>query len=427
LVLLENNENLGFVKTVNIGIGYSRNDIILLKSDTIVTYDWANKLKKCAYSEDKIGTVTPFTNNGTICSIPKFCEPNQIPDGFTVDYFAEFVNHVSLRKYPELPTAVGFCMYIKRALIDEIGYFDEERFGKGYGEENDFCMRANKHGYKNILCDDTFIFHREGASFSDKKETLVKQNTKILSEIHPEYFPTVSQFCQTNPLAQLQNNIILRMPTYDIGSTKRKILFILHHLGGGVERHVMDLIESLNRHYVFFTMKVIGRQMILTEFNNKNQLNYVFLLPRALNSFELNNNGYKKSLEKIIDAFRIDIIHIHHLMGHTFDVFDIAKERGIPILFTVHDYYMICPRIYLLDEKESYCHEVNNINKCSICLHDTLDLPFNFINQWRDHFRKAIENSIQIIAPNRSVFEIINKYYYVNKSRFAVIEHGHKK
>ena len=66
IVVLENEENLGFVKTVNKGMKYSSNDVILLNSDTEVTKKWLEKIISCAYSNEYIATVTPFTNNGTI-------------------------------------------------------------------------------------------------------------------------------------------------------------------------------------------------------------------------------------------------------------------------------------------------------------------------------------------------------------------------
>ncbi len=61
-------------------------DIILLNSDTIVTPGWARKIRACAYSRHYIATVTPFTNNGTECSIPEFGQNNEVPTGFTIDF-----------------------------------------------------------------------------------------------------------------------------------------------------------------------------------------------------------------------------------------------------------------------------------------------------------------------------------------------------
>lgn len=427
LVLIKNDENLGFVKTVNKGMRVSNNDVILLNSDTIVTPKWVIKLQTCAYSDEKIGTVTPFTNSGTICSIPNFCEFNQIPEGFTIESFAEYIERISFKIFPEIPTAVGFCMYIKRQLIESIGYFDEVNFGKGYGEENDYCMRAMNKGFKNTLSDDTFIFHKEGSSFSTQKSELNRKNLKILSKMYPNYLRSVATFCRNNPLSQIHENIRSRMQTWDQTNGKKKILFILHNLGGGTEVHVMDLVESLNKSYIFYICKIVNNYIILSEINNGSVLEYSFFMSNPVAQFESHNENYKKLLENIIDTFRVNFIHVHHLIGHTLDVFELAEERQIPIIFTVHDYYVVCPRINLLDGKNRYCHEINNINTCSTCIKETLHLSNDFIKIWRNRFEDAINKTDMIIAPNNSVFEILRKYYPTIDLKRLVIEHGHKK
>lgn len=425
IVLISNPTNSGFVKTVNIGMKYSKNDIILLNSDTIVTKDWAVKLSHCAYSDEKIATVTPFSNNATICSIPNFNQNNIVPEGFTIDEFADFIEKVSLKQYPEIPTAVGFCMYIKRSVINEIGYFDEVVFGKGYGEENDFSMRAIKAGYKNVLCDDTFIFHRGAASFSTAQSELMEKNLEILSERYPEYLPKVAKFCMANTLKRVHDNINFRMKTWD-NTGKKRILFILHHFGGGTEYHVMDLINSLKSVYIFYILKVENNKMILTEFNNDRKLRYIFPLYHLTNFNVFYDEEINKIYHKIINTFHINLIHIHHLFFHTLDIFDIAEEQEIPLLMTFHDYYSVCPSVNLLDEKYKYCNYQNSFEKCNKCLSERLGLSKDFIKHWRENFQKAIIKCDLIIAPNPSVFEIIKKYYQIPNDKTLVIEHGHR-
>ncbi|EQD51719.1 family 2 glycosyl transferase, partial [mine drainage metagenome] len=164
----------------------TKKDVILLNTDTVVTPGWARKMRACAYSDDRIATVTPFTNNGRMCSVPEFLGNNEIPEGFTVETFAECVENASSNCYPELVTAVGFCMYIRRSVIDEIGYFDDINFEMGYGEEVDFSFRATCKGYKNVLCDNTFVFHKGRASFLDTQDALMEKNHKVLAGKYPE-------------------------------------------------------------------------------------------------------------------------------------------------------------------------------------------------------------------------------------------------
>ena len=169
LSVLAHETPLGFLRSANRALRESARDAVLLNSDTQVTAGWLGRLRAAAYSDAKIATVTPFSNNATICSLPRFLDENAIPAGYTIDSFGALVTRVSRREYPRLPTGVGFCLYVKRSVLDEIGLFDEA-FGLGYGEEVDLCLRAASRGYVHVLDDATFIFHEGSRSFGRSRE-----------------------------------------------------------------------------------------------------------------------------------------------------------------------------------------------------------------------------------------------------------------
>lgn len=201
LEFLRNEDNLGFVGTCNRGMrAYPERDVLLLNSDTVVTPRWLEKLQVAAYSEDSIGTVTPFTNNGAICSIPRMSEDNEIPSGLSLSEWAEIVEESASGEYQELPTCIGFCVYLKRAMLEEVGLFDETVFGKGYGEENDLSLRAQAAGFRDILDHHTFIHHKGNCSFLGLREELSGKNLEILKQRYPHYLDRVSKFCYRNPL-----------------------------------------------------------------------------------------------------------------------------------------------------------------------------------------------------------------------------------
>ena len=207
-----NDENLGFVKTVNRGMKFSDRDVILLNSDALVTARWVEKLQRAAYSKPNIASVTPFSNNATLCSIPKFFENNSVPDGFTIDSFGEFIEKISLRYYPEIPSSVGFCNYIKREVLAIVGYFDEKHFEKGYAEECEFCARTIANGFIHILDDSTYIYHKGAVSFTlDVKTQKEKEHLEILSRLHPWYLPMANKFFRENPLKPLHDYINMRI------------------------------------------------------------------------------------------------------------------------------------------------------------------------------------------------------------------------
>ena len=96
----------------------------------------------------------------------------------------------------DLPTAVGFCMCIRRACLDQVGPFDAERFGRGYGEENDFCMRAAGAGWRNVLAGDVFVYHEGAVSFSGERLALTENAGKTLADLYPDYLRKVREYVQ---------------------------------------------------------------------------------------------------------------------------------------------------------------------------------------------------------------------------------------
>src|SRR5690606_6719271 len=118
----------------------------------------------CAGGDTTIATVTPFSNNAEICSLPGFCQANPVPDD--PEQVARAAASAGDPVYPAIPTGVGFCMYIRRAAWTAVGAFDGDTFGRGYGEENDWCFRASALGWRHVLCDDAYVVHVGGMSFA---------------------------------------------------------------------------------------------------------------------------------------------------------------------------------------------------------------------------------------------------------------------
>lgn len=206
-VYLSNERNLGFVATVNLGIALAgRADAVLLNSDTRVTSGWLDALLKCAASDDRIASITPLTNHGEIASLPAFCRPNPWPDD--IDAWAQAARESGPATYPEVPTAVGFCMYLRRAAIDEIGAFDELAFGRGYGEENDWCCRATAAGWRHVLCDHAFVAHEGGASFGPLGLKPGGAAMEKLLARHPDYLERVQLFIEQDPMAKRRDEIV---------------------------------------------------------------------------------------------------------------------------------------------------------------------------------------------------------------------------
>jgi len=208
ITLLANEANAGFVRSVNRGMSlHADRDVVLVNSDAEVANDWIDRMRSTAYSLPRVATVTPFSNNATICSYPYEGAKAGVPGSLGLAALDRLFAAANAGQHFELPTAVGFCMLIRRACIDEIGLFDADRFGRGYGEENDFSMRAAKAGWRNLLAADVFVFHEGAVSFLGERQARAKAASDALLEIHPEYTQKVREFIVADPLRSLRASV----------------------------------------------------------------------------------------------------------------------------------------------------------------------------------------------------------------------------
>lgn len=191
--VLRNTENLGYTRSVNIGLREAgRDDVVLLNSDAVVTPQWLEGLRSTAYSGIRIGTVTPMSDNAGAFSFPVEGRANPRPHGVGADdHAARVVQAVAGLEPVEVPTGSGFCMYLRRAMLDEVGSFDEEAFPRGYGEENELCMRAQRAGWKHVVTPRALVYHVRSASFGAERAGLVEQGLQVVATRYPDYLERV--------------------------------------------------------------------------------------------------------------------------------------------------------------------------------------------------------------------------------------------
>jgi GT2 family glycosyltransferase len=189
--LIRNNFARGYTFAANQGLkASSAHYAILLNSDTIVTYEWLDRITECAESDIKIGIVGPLSNTASWQSVPEIenqgdWAKNILPPEISVQQMGRFIAKSSSRTYPRIPFINGFCLLIKRDLINDVGYFDEDNFGKGYGEENDYCIRAQKAGWEFAIADDVYIYHSQSRSYSDEmRRLLCERSDRLLHQKH---------------------------------------------------------------------------------------------------------------------------------------------------------------------------------------------------------------------------------------------------
>ena len=242
---VKHSDTKGFVATANEAFELcDPADVIVLNSDCVVTAGWLAAIR-AAGEDSLVATVSVFTNNGTILSLPDRNHPvASLPQTLALDAVAKLIRDRSLRLHPLLPTAVGHCFLVKRTALDLVGRFDET-FSPGYGEEVDFSQRCIARGLHHVLADDTFVLHTGGASFAslEARDAIKSAHDRMISLRYPYYDRWVSRVEES------------RSDTfaYAIGSATRALRQLSVTVDGrclnpvvtGTQIHTLELIAAL--------------------------------------------------------------------------------------------------------------------------------------------------------------------------------------
>lgn len=200
ITLVRNKTNLGFLKSCNKGIEQGNAEyVLLINSDVVVVERWLERLLTCADSDTNIASVNPLTNHASQISIP-------IAPGANFISMDRAVRQISHRQYPDVVTGVGFCMLLRRSALDKVGLFDEI-YGQGYCEESDLCMRLTTKGYRTVVADDVYVFHKGSASFNNRDERYLNNRKIFDSRWLDIYIKQYKAFKKTNPLGYISDSV----------------------------------------------------------------------------------------------------------------------------------------------------------------------------------------------------------------------------
>ncbi len=377
--------NLGFVAAVNRGIQAAGDrDVALLNSDTEVPRGWLARLAAHAYAGARIATVSPFSNNATICSYPNR-DGGDLAFGADLAAIDAATRAVNVGRSVEIPVTVGSCMYIRRAAIDEIGDFDREYFGHGYGEEVDFCLRASARGWRHLLACDVFIYHAGEVSFGNGSDAR-DEGMRRVAERYPHFPRTISFWVRfgvaDSARFALSAELFRRsgLPT---------ILMVSHDLGGGIERHLAALGERL-----------------------ESCANVLLLRPES-GGFKLSIPGLPGHPDLAMNADRVEDfvvllknfalrrVHVHHVMRfYDADLAPLLRRLGVPFDVTIHDYYAICPQVNLLPWLDAqYCGEPGPA-ACNACIAARPSHGARDILEWRARHRFLFTEADRVLCPS---------------------------
>jgi len=237
--------NLGFVGAVNRGldaVADAPGHVVLLNSDAMVPPDWRRRLMAPIAADPAVASVTAMSNDAEIATAPVICVPAALPPGAgdRIDRTAARLDPA--RATAEAPTGVGFCIALNRRFLDRLPRFDTA-FGRGYGEEVDWCRKAAALGGRHLLTGALFVEHRGGASFgSAEKRRRILDNNALIANRYPGYDASVQDFIRSDPLASPR--MALALATLAASHDGPVPVYLAHSLGGGAEHALQAEIAA---------------------------------------------------------------------------------------------------------------------------------------------------------------------------------------
>jgi len=410
ITLLHNERNLGFVASCNRALAlHGERDAVLLNADTEPHGNWLDRLRAIAHSASDIGTVTPISNNATICSYPLFNRDNPWALEIDARETDQLASRVNAGVTVDAPTGVGFCLYLRRDCLAQTGLLDEEAFGRGYGEENDLCQRAIAAGWRNVIAAEVFVWHWGARSFQGTSRPLIRLARAEIARRHPGYHEAVVDFINRDPLRAARASLDwARLIRHR--SARGNALVMIHARGGGAARHMEEEMLRLRRR------GIAGFLLLPVKHSKKARLSALGLpkLPN-LEPVDLRAPG---NLIGLLERLGITEVHVHQLIdfprGCALELLAACRERGIPVDVFVHDYQFICPRINLVDATGRYCGEPDEA-ACHKCLEQRIkgiEPPVTTdIRSWRVHHGALFASARRVIVPDRDVKKRLLRYF----------------
>lgn len=430
ITVLHNEENRGFVVSVNRALGRAPGNVVILNADTVVTAGWLARLAAAA-ERPGTATVTPLTNFGSICTLPA-----SVIDAFeldgpnpSIDECAAFIAEHSLRLLPEVITGVGFCMYITRHALDLCGELDEVAFGQGYGEEVDFCLRATQAGLRHVVEDATFVYHRGAVSFGPERAERMARASKVLHERYPS-------FREANSRERARDPLSIPFASLELGLHRRNaerphVLHLLHSTPGeigGTEMHLRGLFEALGAEFDFSTLYPVESGFVLrTSWNagTGKPVEHAFLLPGgSRRTTSVRDDLAGEALRTALDLFEFDAVHIQNLIGHSLAPLDVLADFPGPVICSVRDLFLACPNHSLLYRNEQPCGVPEDLSVCGRCLPETRGLSVEFLESFRGAVAASLDTVDHWVFASQSAADYFMRVYEPDPARMEIIPHG---
>ena len=389
-LIIKNTKNMGFPATVNKGAKYCSGNFVILNTDTEVPEFWLERILRPFAEDSSIASVTPFSNAATIFSFPA-TDDDTGNRAFLNEFGLKAIDDVFSQRFFHAgdlltPTAVGFCMAISYQAWREIGPFDSERYGRGYGEEVDWCCRASKKGWKHVLTPNLFVAHYHGGSFTSmEKRAQCARADDLHKQLYPDYLPQVMKHIASDPWSHYRAaaviSLFLRLPC-------EHYLYLSHRWGGGateyLEREVAQDASS-------------GASIFILKYDDLRKVYYLQIV-YGTHSFEIDDVSRDDFIKEGFAKF--SRVVINNLVGWPSDksfadtlewVRKLKQCNACRLEFLFHDFFAICPNMTLLKNRRVFCKLMSPLEECQACASksDSISSSIDIV-EWRKNWESLL-------------------------------------
>lgn len=419
--IYRNDKNLGFVKSINKGMSFVKTKYaIWLNSDTVVPEFWLERLLSQFNKHDKIATITPFTNSGVCFSFPNFGQDNTLTMPFEKidNAFQQIQSDVSINN---IYSGTGFCMAIDMDCWHDVGELDYDAFDKGYGEENDWCFRAGRKGYKHLIAPNLFVWHRHGGTFlSEEKQKLCKLHQEILRErYYDEMNNVIPNFFKTDPWKDYRNIAAF------LCCGKKPVLVI------DLKKKESDKSGAIDYKYnMVKDLESQGYDVITLEYARHSD-NKWYVTPISLSDNICIKLTDLSEIKQLFNLLKIKSVVINNLatlncIENTIDVlYEIKQQYNPKIIYKFHDHLSVCPSYFLLNSDGVSCECFHKTDKCKECLKNNLfkNISRYDIELWRKSWSKLFSCVDEFHFFSEYTLNKIKQVYPSVADKYIIKEH----
>ena len=252
--------------------------------------------------------------------------------------------------------------------------------------------------------------------------------------MHPGYTKKVKDWLNNDALEKLRHNFekAVQTPYYlqNIVESTSVILFILHDGEGGVRHTTNDLAKHLSdKHKVFILYCNISYWTLCEQVSDKIKKLKIFLFDSDWFVMNRIDRQRQKAFDNITNTICPSLVHIRHFIGIEPEIIFKLKKYHLPVVVSIHDFYVLCPTIQLIDSNGIHCGGKcsNKKRKCNLSkkwFGNVVDVvKNNRVYEHRDRFYSQLQKADALVTTSNSSQKVLLKNKFEFK-QIHIIEHG---